>query len=291
MSLLGLLFSALTGAVLACFYMLNKKASVAGKPILVIFWIFAAHLPILLLWFISASDITISSTYFLPGLAVIALTVVGNLLTIRALSLSPFSLIVPVLGLSPVFASIIGIPLLHEWPSLLQWAGIVMVVIGILWLYAPEGRPWDVFAFWPQFVRERGAVYISFAALCWAMCAPVDKLALSKAAPQFHGLFVFTGVVLCFTFYILTQGKVGTLPISRRFWPLLALTGTLGGLSYILQLSALQHAGPGPFEAIKRVTGQLLALGFGYFLFHEKITRPKIIGIIILCVGVPLIVL
>ena len=291
MSFLGLLFSALTGAALALFYMLNKKASQVGKPLLVIFLIFVAHLPILLVRVMVAPSAGLEPAYFLPGLGVIALTVAGNLLTIRALSLSPFSLIVPVLGLSPVFASLISIVLLGEWPTGLQWTGIGLVVLGILWLYAPPEKPWRVFDFWPHFARERGAPYISMAALCWAACAPMDKLALSHAAPAFHAAFVFTGVVIVFTILMLTQFKESWPPIERKHWPLLAFTGTVGAFSYMMQLAALSYAAAGPFEAIKRVTGQLLALAIGYFLFQEKVTIPKIIGIVILCIGVPLIVL
>jgi drug/metabolite transporter (DMT)-like permease len=291
MSLIGLFFSMLTGATLAGFYMLNKKAAPLGKPMMVIFCIFAGHLPVFILWMIISQTAYMTPEYFLPGLGVVLLTVAGNMLTIRALSLSPFSLIVPVLGLSPVFTSLIGIPLLHEWPSLLQWCGIVMVVIGILWLYAPPEEPWNVFAFLPRFASERGARPMAGAALCWAMCAPMDKLALSHASAQFHGLFVFTGTVLAFTFLLLRLGAPERAPIPRAHWLLIIITGAVGGLSYVMQLTALQHAAAGPFEAIKRVTSQLLALGFGRFHFDEKITAPKLIGIVILSCGVPLIVL
>ena len=80
-------------------------------------------------------------------------------------------------------------------------------------------------------------------------------------------------------------------PIPRAHWLLIIITGAVGGFSYVMQLSALQHAAAGPFEAMKRVTSQLLALTFGRIHFDEKITIPKIIGIVILSCGVPLIVL
>jgi transporter family protein len=291
MSLLGLLYSTLTGLTLAAFYMLNKRVAHAGRPMLIIFWIFAAHLPVFVAWALMAMPLRVTPLYFLPGVAVIALTVAGNLLTIRALSLSPFSLVVPVLGLSPVFASLIGIPLLHEWPSATQWLGICLAVLGVLWLYAPPEKPWNILAFWPAFVRERGAVPITLAALMWAICAPMDKLALRQADAQFHALFVFIGFVLALGTGLAVGGEFRTQSVDRAAWKLLALTGGIGGVSYGLQLTALQYAAAGPFEAIKRVMNQLLALAFGYILFHEKITKPKLIGIGILCVGVPLIVL
>ena len=68
-------------------------------------------------------------------------------------------------------------------------------------------------------------------------------------------------------------------------------TGAAGALTDILQLFSLIHTPVGTFESIKRVSSQLLALVFGYILFREEMTKPKLIGIAILSVGVPLIVL
>lgn len=291
LSLTGTFFSMLTGLILACFYMLNKKMAFAGKPLLVIFWIFACHLPIFIIWVVFQPPTHLVTLYFLPGMAVLLLTITGNLFTIRALSLSPFSLMIPVLGLSPVFASLIGIPLLHEWPTLSQWIGIILSVIGVFWLYAPVERPWAVFAFWPAFVQERGALSMTLAALLWAMSSPMDRLALRYADPQFHALFVFTGFAIALFIWLALHGEMPDRPIERKHWPLLLLTGAAGGLSYSMQLLALQHVPAGPFEAIKRVISQIAALGLGYFLFREHITKPKLIGIAILCVGVPLIVI
>jgi drug/metabolite transporter (DMT)-like permease len=291
LSLAGLLYSALTGLTLAGFYMLNKRASRAGRPLLVILWIFAFHLPVLALWTASATPLRVTPFYFVPGTAVLILTIAGYILTIRAITLSPFSLTVPVLGLCPVFTSLIGIPLLGEWPTSPQWIGIVLAVLGVMWLHAPPARPWDIFSFWKGFVKERGAPLVALAALIWAFGSPLDKLALREADPQFHALYVFGGFALALFVWLAWRGELPARPVRRRWMPLLFVTGALGGISYALQLLALQHTPAGPFEAIKRVTSQVMALALGALFFREKITAPKIIGIAILCVGVPLIVM
>jgi drug/metabolite transporter (DMT)-like permease len=290
-SFVGIWFSIATGVALAFYYTLNKKVTRAGSPMQIIFWIFAAHLPPLLAWAWLKEPLYITWGYFLPGMGVLALTVAGNLLTIRALSLSPFSLMIPVMCLSPVFTTLIGIPLLHEWPSSTQWIGIVLAVLGVLWLYAPPERPWDIFSFWPNFFREKGAVSMSLCALSWSISAPMDKLALRHADPAFHALFVFSGLVIFLFIYLSWRDEWKKAPIQRSFWPYLAAVGAAGATADILQLFALMHTPVGTFEAIKRVISQLLALGIGYFLFKEEMTLPKIIGIVIISIGVPMIVL
>ena len=291
LSLMGTLFSALTGCALAMFYLLNKQVAGAGKPLIVILWIFGWHLPLFLIWFMASGELRFSPHYLLPGGILLGLTILGNILTLKAVSLSPFSLMVPVLGLSPVFSSLFGIVLLNEWPSALQWVGISLSVIGVLVLYAPEERPWDILAFWPGFMRERGARYMAIAALIWALSAPLDRLALRDASPALHALLIFGSFTLIFLFWLSWRGDLRIYPIARQYWPLLILTGCVGALCTLFQLLALQHTPAGPFEAIKRVMGQLLALGLGYMLFKEPLSRPKLAGIAILSVGVPLIVL
>jgi uncharacterized membrane protein len=225
----------------------------------------------------------------LPGIGVLTLTIFGNLFAIRALSLSPFSLMVPVLCLTPVFTSLIGIPLLQEWPSFTQWIGIILAVIGVLWLYAPAEKPWDIFSFWPGFFRERGALSMAMAALAWSLSAPMDKLALRHADPPFHALFVFTGLVIFLFIWLTLRGEWQKAPVPRPFWGILAATGLAGATADILQLFSLLHTNAGTFEAIKRVVSQVLALILGYFLFQEEMTKPKLIGIVIISIGVPLI--
>jgi drug/metabolite transporter (DMT)-like permease len=291
LSLIGILFSALTGCALALFYLLNKQVAGTGKPLVVVLWIFGWHLPLFLVWFLLSGEPYFSPHYFLPGGVLLALTIIGNLLTLKAISLSSFSLMVPVLGLSPVFSSLFSIILLNEWPSAPQWLGIVLSVIGVLVLYAPEDRPWDIFSFWPGFRRERGARYMAVAALIWALSAPLDRLALRDASPSLHALLIFTGFTLVFLFWLSWRGDLRAYPMARQHWPLLILTGCVGAVCTLFQLLALQHTPAGPFEAIKRVMGQLLALGLGYVLYKESLSRPKLAGIAILSIGVPLIVL
>ena len=213
----GLVFSFATGLALACYYTLNKLVTRAGSPLQIIFWIFVAHLPPLLLWAYLALPLQVVWFYFLPGIGVLALTVTGNLLAIRALSLSPFSLMIPVMCLSPVFTSLIGIPLLQEWPTAIQWIGIVLSVMGVLWLYAPEQRPWDIFSFWSGFVRERGAPCMALSALSWSLSAPMDRLALRYADAPFHALFVFSGLVVFLLIWLSLRGEWRTAPDCALF--------------------------------------------------------------------------
>ncbi len=287
----GLLLSSATGLVLGAYYTLNKKVSGAGNPLQIIFWIFASHLPPIALWLALHGGSSVDPWYFLPGLCVLILTVGGNFFTVRALSFSPLNLMMPVMCLSPVLTVLIAIPLLGELPSFHQSVGIALAVVGVLWLYAPPERPWDLLAFWKNFLQERGALPMLFSALCWSLSAPMDKLALRHADPAFHALFVFSGLSIFVYFWIRARGEWDSTSIPRRFWFLLLATGAAGAITDILQLFALLHTPVGMFEAMKRVLSQVFALGLAAWLFHERLTRPRLIGITIITISVPLVVL
>ena len=64
----------------------------------------------LMVWAALTHPLFVDSLYFLPGMAVLTLTILGNFLMVRAISLSPLSLVIPVMSLTPVFTSLIGTP-------------------------------------------------------------------------------------------------------------------------------------------------------------------------------------
>jgi drug/metabolite transporter (DMT)-like permease len=43
-----------------------------------------------------------------------------------------------IISLGPVIAALLGIPILHEWPSLTDWIGICVISIGV---YLASGGP------------------------------------------------------------------------------------------------------------------------------------------------------
>ena len=71
-----------------------------------------------------------TSEYWLPGLTSVGLNWVANLAFLRALALSPLSVTIPLLSLTPVFTALLAIPLLGETPTALQSAEILAVVAG-----------------------------------------------------------------------------------------------------------------------------------------------------------------
>jgi uncharacterized membrane protein len=270
---------------------INKKIADVAPPAVIIGCVFALHIPFLASWVLWTGNIGIADDYYLPFLAVVAITAVSNLLLIKAFSLSPFSLIAPLFGLTPLFTSLLGVFFLNELLSLQQWVGILFVGLGILWLFAPPDNPWRVSACWHRLRREPGAPIMLIVTLMWSFGLIFDKMSMRHTSPEMHAFLSITMAAALLLIYAICRGQMKSLALEKKHWPFFLAAGFLGAFAQGLQLLAVQITPAGIFEAAKRIFGQSFALILGATMLKEPITKPKIIGLAILTIGIPLIVL
>ena len=151
-------------------------------------------LPIFLIWAAKEGEWSASSAYVVPGVVSILLNIGANLAFLQAVRVSPLSLTIPYLSLTPVFATLLSIPLLGERPTALQLGGIVLVVAGAFWLQAPSGDRASLRAVWTALAEERGSLLMILTALFWSLAAPLDKLAIGASSPLFHAVVLVSGI-------------------------------------------------------------------------------------------------
>ena len=118
--------------------------------------------------------------YWLPGLGSTIINVAANLAFIEAVRRSPLSLTIPLLSLTPVFTTLLAIPLLGEIPETRQWLGIAAVVVGAFWLNLSRGSI-SLRNAWEAFGREPGSRLMVAVALMWSLAMPLDKMAVGAA--------------------------------------------------------------------------------------------------------------
>jgi drug/metabolite transporter (DMT)-like permease len=217
--------------------------------------------------------------YWVPALASLVLNVFSNLAFIHALRVSPLSVAVPLLSLTPVFAALAGIPLLGERPAPAQFLGILLVVAGAFVLH------------WPGRGRiERGALWVVAVAFSWSLTIPLDKLAVESSSAPFHASALCFGVGLVVLAILTAQGRLRELADIGRARGAFALC--LGGsvLALALQFIAFQLVWVSLIETIKRGVGNLSALLMGRLLFGEPVTPRKVLALGLMVVGVALVV-
>jgi drug/metabolite transporter (DMT)-like permease len=260
------------------------------RPVPMLFGLAGGMAPFFLAWHVLADGSPPSAGYWLPGLASTLLNVAANLAFIEAVRRSPLSLTIPFLSLTPVFTSILAIPLLHEAPSPRQWVGIALVVVGAFWLNLGRDAPSPRLA-WRAFLREPGSRLMVGVALLWSLAMPLDKLAVMQSSPTFHGIVLSLGVALALIILALGRGRLEEFRDLRNR-PGLLVAGVLVSVGALaLQLVAIRMVWVGFVETMKRSVGSILALLWGRLIFDEELEPQRFVAVTVMGVGVALILL
>ncbi len=260
-----------------------------------------------------------TTSYFLPAALSVVLNVGANLALLRGMRLAPLSLAVPLLSLTPAFATITAIPLLGERPSLLDSLGILLVVVGAVSLgrgtrekrlggrlpsavfsaragtlgdrlHRPSPAPdrQDVLSSERRRHRE-GALWMAVTALAWSLTPALDKLALERSSPAFHALVLTAGVAVIVFALLAAGGRTRELGGVGRVPGVFALAVISGTLALALQLLAFKLLWVGLVETLKRGIGNVMALVLGRLLFGERAGWAAFLAVLAMAAGVALI--
>lgn len=270
----------------------RKAASKHAGPAMLVAIIFTAVIPLYISLFLMSDDRTFSSAYILPGMLNILSNVVANIFFVRAVFTSPLSKTVPLLSMTPVFTALIGFFFLQETLVFSQWGGIALVVLGIVWLYVPPDRIFGFADVWKNFIAEPGAKYMCVTALFWTLAPVFDRIALRHVAVPTHALIHFTVSAMLLWLWIFLKGGLKENPLPQKDgWKIIGIVALFYAAAMGLQMLSLKMVYVGIMESVKRVIGQISAIVLGRLAFGEEITKPKILGILAMCIGVPLILL
>lgn len=267
-------------------FLAGRLAALPASLVLVV-----GQVPLFAIWALAGGAQRLEAGYWLPGLASVVVNLLANVAFMQSMRAAPLSRTIPLLSLTPVFASLVAIWTLGEMPSAREWIGILLVVAGALWL----GRDDAAVAgeFWRTLAR-RGGLLMAFVALCWSITPSLDKLALGHATPAIHALVVVLGIAVGLGVVLARLGRFDEVRVAisdPKTLGLVALAVATGALATGLQLLAYQRLPVGLVETVKRGIGPLTALGFGAWLFAETVGRGRIVAVAGMIVGVALVLL
>ena len=271
---------------------LTRKSLVEKIPSLpLLFFVTAGMVPLFAFWAYAGEPATFAPGYLAPATASILLNFFANLAFFESIRVSPLSLTIPLLSLTPVFATILAIPLLGEVPTPRQALGILIVVVGALILNLAGGEVASWRSVWRAFIRERGSLLMILVALLWAATISLDKMAVERSSGALHGMVLSGGVGVAAVAALSGARRTRELLTARRApWTLLAAL-VIGAVALALQLEAIQLVWVGAVETVKRGLGNFMALVFGRLFFSEPVTPQKLIAIILMAGGVAVLLL
>lgn len=207
----------------------------------------------------------------------------ATILFMRAVKLSDLSLSVPLIAFTPMFMVLTSPVMIGESYGLIGILGIMLIVLGAYFLNMQKMSD-GVFAPFKALVKEKGPRLMLILAVIWSITSNIDKIGLENSSPVFWSLAVNLLMVVFMLPIVYYYSDSPMAQFSKNFRPLAGI-GFFNGVSSVFHMLAIQLAPVAFVISIKRVSG-LFGVLFGYFFFKEKNIRNRILGAVIMILGV-----
>ena len=275
------LYSLITAFSLATADALSKKAM--GKTDeYVIAWVREGYsLPFLALAFFFIDIPHLDSTFWFATLSALPLEITAVILYVKAIRLSPLSLTIPFLALSPVFIIVTAFLLLGEFPDRSGLLGIMLITLGgyLLNIRATrEGFLGPIKAI----KKERGSVLMIIVALIYSLTSTMGKIAVQHSSPIFFGFFYPFLLTLILSVILGWKGLLSQVASRPKTFFIIGIFTAVMIASHFTAVSLTDVA---YMISVKR-TSLIFSVIYGRLLFGEKNTGERLIGSILMLAGV-----
>ena len=222
--------------------------------------------------------------YLLPGITLIIIGLFSALLFLKAIKQSDLSLTIPLLSLSPMFSSLFSFFFLNEQLSNIQYLGIILIILGTLILYSKKLTIYEIFKSFKIILKNSSAKLMVLVSIIWSLTPVLDKICLKNSSVNIHGFIQSLGMITLLIF-LFKKDTVQT-ENTKKNWRIILLTVFIGSTATILQFYAILTNYVPIMESIKRSIGQLSSVFLGKIFFNEEVNKPKVVGVIVLSIGV-----
>lgn len=226
---------------------------------------------------------TMSARFLWALLASSVLQLGVILLYFKAIKRSEISVTLPLITLTPLFMLITSPIMIGEFPSTLGLVGILLIVAGT-YISNMSENPKKIFAPFVSLVKNQGSRYMLLVAFIWSITANIDKIGVEETSPVFWAFSKDFLILFYLIPILLRKSKQPFLQMRNRRWPLLSV-GFFKTTSVLTQMFAIQYILVPYVISIKRASAVFIILYAFLFLNERKNFRNRIIGIIVIMIG------
>ncbi len=266
---------------------ITKKTLQRADEYIVAWFRLLSSVPYLLIIFFIIDIPAVDSTFWTALITALPLEIVALILYIKALKESPLSLTIPFLAFTPVFLILTSFLILGEHPDKSGAAGVIFITAGAysLNLHTTKKGIWKPFK---AIINEKGSAMMLVVAFIYSITSSLAKLAILHSSPAFFGAVYFLILALAFTPIVMfkSRNNLGQIVKNYKFFGMLGFFHSVMIITHMIAMSLTQVT---YMIAVKR-TSLLFSAGYGYFLFKEEKMRERLLGSILMIIGVALIV-
>ena len=279
--MIWVLFALTTALALSTADALSKRA--LGKTDdLVIVWVREGYaLPFLALALFFVPIPALDPVFWITVCGLVPLEVISLVLYIKAIRLSPLSLTVPFLAMSPVFIIFIAFAFLGEVPDKGGVIGVILITAGAYTLNASASKE-GILGPIRAILKEPGSILMLIVAVIYSVTSTLGKVAVQHSSPVFFGFFYPLTLTIVLTIFLGAKGKLGgVFERPAVFLPIGLCTATMV-ITHFIAISMTQVA---YMIAVKRLS-LVFSVVYGWAMFKEEKIKERLLGSAIMLAGV-----
>lgn len=205
----------------------------------------------------------------------------------KALKISPLSLITPLSAFTPLFLLITSPLMLGEVPNSAGIAGVVIVVVGMYFLSIKDVKQGYLAPF-KAITKEKGAILALIVAFLYSIGSNLVKIGIQHSNPFFFSLTTSTFLSSVSFPIVLAKSSISLRAVKSNS-SILFLLGVVNAFQYVFTMQAIEIAFVPYVIAIRRTVVVLATTLFGYFFLKEKRILERLAGALIMVIGILLI--
>lgn len=263
---------------------LSKKALDDNTDPYIVAWVrtgYAAPFIAVIIPFIDIPEL--DRIFFIITFLAVPLDIIAVLLYIRAIKVSPLSLTLPFLSLTPVFLIVTSYIFLGEKPDEFGFIGVILVVIGA-YLLNVHTISQGFLAPFKAIAKEKGSVLMIIVAFLFSIGACLGKIAVQHSSPEFFSvIYIFLLSLVLFIIISLKSKHFLSKLISRPI-PFIFI-GLLIAIMVITHLKAISLIEVSYMVSVKRLS-ILFGVLYGIMFFKETNIKERFLGATVMVSGI-----
>ncbi len=283
---MGVLFASLSALLYVTLDVLRKLLGQQLAAVPVAIGLNLGALPVFLGALVATGPHTWDGTFAAVATVLAGTQALASLLYVQAVTLSPLSLTVPYLSVTPVVSALVAVVIVHEVPHLVGAVGIVLVAGGTLALQADDHTPFRTVVVAP--FAEPGSWRMLIVAVLWGVTTPLNKIAIAHGSEALLAGWIAVGSAALLGGWW-GVGRAGhgpaQAPLSLRTAALLALAALVVAGAVLCQFFAYRALLVAYVETIKRC-GSLVTVVIGTLAFGEAGLARRLPAATVMAVGV-----
>ena len=226
---------------------------------------------------------TLDGIFYIAMFLSIPLDIIALLLYMKAIKVSPLSLTLPFLSLTPVFLIGTSYVILGEKPDKSGFIGIILVVIGS-YLLNVHTISRGVFEPFKAIAKEQGSVLMIVVAFVFSIGVCFGKIAVQHSNPAFFSV-IYIFLLSLFLFIVVSFKSKHFLSKSISRPVPFVFIGMLIAIMIITHLKAISLIEVSYMVSVKRLS-ILFGVLYGVMFFKETNIKERFLGATVMVSGI-----